>query len=173
MPADSKPSDAPAYRVRCMTRPEADLAIEAAAREGWNPGLHDAECFWAIDPEGFFAGEIDGRIVACGTALRYDDRFAFCGLYVVDPAHRGRGLGLALTRARLEHVGDRNAGLDGAVDMADRYERLGYSRAHLTTRYTFTPTCRAAEPDWLRSAADVDFAALAGYDARHFPTRRE
>ena len=23
------------------------LAVEWAAREGWNPGLHDAACFWA------------------------------------------------------------------------------------------------------------------------------
>ena len=26
-----------------------------------------------------FAGELDGQVVACGAALRYDDRFAFCG----------------------------------------------------------------------------------------------
>jgi GNAT superfamily N-acetyltransferase len=141
MTAEANAPGGSRYFVRRMARLEADLAIEAAAREGWNPSPHDAECFWAIDPEGFFAGELDGRFVAYGTALCYDDRFAFCGLYVVDPAHRGQGL--ALTRARLEHVGDRNAGLDGVADMAGRYERLGYRRAHLTTP---TPSRRPAAP---------------------------
>ncbi|HLA33082.1 MAG TPA: GNAT family N-acetyltransferase, partial [Pseudomonas sp.] len=30
-----------------MTRAEVDLAIDWAAAEGWNPGLHDADCFYA------------------------------------------------------------------------------------------------------------------------------
>src|SRR5262245_22136175 len=114
------------YAVRRMARHEIDLPFEWAAREGWGPGPHDADCFWAIDPHGFFAGEADGHIVSCGAALCYDDHFAFCGLYIVDPDYRGRGLGLQLTRARLDHVGPRNAGLDGVLAMVDRYERLGY-----------------------------------------------
>ena len=31
--------------VRVMTRGEIDLALEWAAGEGWNPGLHDAASF--------------------------------------------------------------------------------------------------------------------------------
>ena len=85
------------YRVRRMARNEVEGLIEWAAREGWNPGLHDAESFWAIDPDGFFAGELNGHVVACGMAVCYNDLFAFCGLYIVDPAERGHGLGLALT----------------------------------------------------------------------------
>jgi GNAT superfamily N-acetyltransferase len=161
-----------AYSIRRMSKSEVDLSIDRAAREGWNPGLHDADCFRAIDPDGFFAGEIDGRIVACGAALNYDDRFAFCGLYMVESEFRGRGLGLALTRARLEHVGQRNAGLDGVLNMVDRYARLGYRRSHLTTRYTFTPRERQRESAFLTPAGEADFAAIANYDAQHFFARR-
>ncbi|MDP2934013.1 MAG: GNAT family N-acetyltransferase, partial [bacterium] len=39
--------------IRPMVRTELDLAIEWAASEGWNPGLQDANCFYAADPEGF------------------------------------------------------------------------------------------------------------------------
>jgi len=35
-----------------MSRQELDLAVDWAAAEGWNPGLHDANCFYAIDPTG-------------------------------------------------------------------------------------------------------------------------
>jgi len=36
--------------VRNMTREECALAIEWAAKEGWNPGIHDTESFYASEP---------------------------------------------------------------------------------------------------------------------------
>ena len=40
--------------LRRMTEADLALALEWAAAGGWNPGLHDANCFYAADPEGFF-----------------------------------------------------------------------------------------------------------------------
>jgi hypothetical protein len=37
-----------------MSRREVDIAIEWAAKEGWNPGIHDADCYFSADPNGFF-----------------------------------------------------------------------------------------------------------------------
>src|SRR5258708_24522941 len=45
------------FIVRNMSAGEVDLSVKWAALEGWNPGLHDAQCFWAADPDGFFIGE--------------------------------------------------------------------------------------------------------------------
>ncbi|WP_165250676.1 GNAT family N-acetyltransferase [Paludisphaera soli] len=160
------------FRVEPMTRRELDLALEAAAREGWNPGRNDAECFWAIDPSGFFMGVLDGRVVGRASAVAYDDAFAFCGLYIVEPEFRGRGYGYAITQARLRHVGDRNAGIDGVPAMVEKYARLGYRTAHRSTRYAFTPR-RTTEPHAaIVDARQVPFEALADYDARHFPAHR-
>ena len=39
--------------LRRMTETDLGLALDWAAAEGWNPGLHDAHCFYAADPEGF------------------------------------------------------------------------------------------------------------------------
>ena len=39
------------------------LAIDLAAAEGWNPGLNDAECFFAADVNGFLIGELAGKMV--------------------------------------------------------------------------------------------------------------
>lgn len=44
------------YKIKTMTREELDIAVEWAAREGWNPGVHDADAFYAADPNGFFGG---------------------------------------------------------------------------------------------------------------------
>jgi hypothetical protein len=52
------------YSIRTMTRDEVNLAIAWAASEGWNPGLYDAESFYATDPNGFLLGEINHELIA-------------------------------------------------------------------------------------------------------------
>jgi hypothetical protein len=59
------------------------------------------------------------------------------------------------------------------IDMVDRYERLGYRRAHRSTRFCFTPRLPFPVPPEVVPAAQLDLAFLAEYDARHFPARRE
>ena len=44
------------YIIRTMGLKEVDIAIEWAAKEGWNPGNHDAECYFEADPNGFLIG---------------------------------------------------------------------------------------------------------------------
>jgi len=68
------------FHVRRMRREEVRLAVEWAAEEGWNPGLHDAECFFETDPEGFFAGELNGMLMGSISAVAYDGHFGFAGL---------------------------------------------------------------------------------------------
>ena len=46
----------PNYTIQPMTREDLRLAVEWAAAEGWNPGLHDVDCFYAADPSGFSDG---------------------------------------------------------------------------------------------------------------------
>src|SRR5215469_1924117 len=79
--------------IRRMTRDELDTLVQWAAREGWNPGLDDAEVFWAIDPEGFVAAEIDGELIGGGSIVAYEKKYGFIGLFIVCPEYRGRGLG--------------------------------------------------------------------------------
>lgn len=50
-------------KIRTMRREEPAFAIDLAAAEGWNPGIHDAECFFSADPGGFLIG-LDGPVIA-------------------------------------------------------------------------------------------------------------
>jgi len=52
------------YTIRSMSPDEVGLVLDWAADEGWNPGLNDADCFYAADPEGFLVGVLDGEPVA-------------------------------------------------------------------------------------------------------------
>ena len=45
------------YTIKTMSRQEVDIAIEWAAREGWNPGRHDASCYFTADSDRGFLNE--------------------------------------------------------------------------------------------------------------------
>lgn len=160
------------YHIERMNEKELELAVAWANKEGWNPGLHDASSFYQADPQGFFAGKLDGTIIAVGSAVVYDQHFAFCGFYMVDKDYRGQGYGLALTKARLAYVGQRNAGIDGVVSMLGKYQRLGYKIAHHNARYQWCGRIQAHPHPAITCACDVDLDALTLYDKRHFPAPR-
>jgi len=52
-----------------MRRDEIDFATALAASEGWNPGLHDAKCFYYVDPHGFLIGLLNGEPIGCISAV--------------------------------------------------------------------------------------------------------
>jgi len=158
--------------VRPMARAELGLALDWAADEGWNPGLNDARCFGAADPDGFFVAELDGEVVGSVSAVRYGSEFGFLGLYIVRSDLRGRRIGRRLWETAMDRLGDRTAGLDGVPAQQENYERAGFRRAHSNVRYrgervaprtTATPT----EP-----LADVPFEQVAAYDRQVFGVDR-
>ena len=121
------------YVIRPMRREELDIAVDWAALEGWNPGLGDAEAFYAADPGGFWIGLLDGEPIASISAVAYDDAFAFVGFYIVLPEFRGRGFGLAIWQQALARVQGRNIGLDGVPAQQANHERSGFSLAYGTS----------------------------------------
>lgn len=160
------------YAIRRMQADELQIAIDWASQEGWNPGLHDAQTFFQADPNGFFIGEIDNQPVSVGSAVAYDDQFAFCGLYIVHPDFRGQGYGIALTRARLDYVGKRNAGIDGVVENIPIYERIGYRLAYHNRRYQGRAITDPADDPAIVPLSQIPFEAAENYDRHCFPAPR-
>lgn len=110
-------------------------AAEWARREGWNPGLHDAEAFAAQDPEGFIGLKVDGELMATISLVSYGPAFGFLGFYICRPDVRGRGLGLALWNAALALKPARTIGLDGVKAQQDNYKKSGFVLAHENIRH--------------------------------------
>ena len=118
-----------------MVRNEIDLAIDWAAKEGWNPGLHDADCYFAADSKGFLIGLLSGRPISSISVIKYDEGFGFLGFYIVDPEFRGQGYGILIWNAGLEYLGGRNIGLDGVVEQQEKYGKSGFKLAYRNVRY--------------------------------------
>jgi GNAT superfamily N-acetyltransferase len=159
-------------RFRVMTREEVARAVSWAAAEGWNPGIRDAECFYPADPEGFFCAETGGKIVGTVSVVNYDDRFAFAGFYIVDPAYRAHGIGMQLVQHAMHHAGSRVVGVDGVVAMVEKYQKRGGLFLHYNNA-RYEGTGGGTAPAGLVPLREIGFTELADYDAAHFPARRE
>jgi GNAT superfamily N-acetyltransferase len=160
------------FQVRPMRREELAFAIDLAAREGWNPGLNDAECFFAADPGGFLMGELAGEPIGCISAVSYAGRYGFIGLYIVRPEFRGQGYGVRMWQAAMARLGGHNVGLDGVpanratTPSPDSASRTGTSAIRAGPR-------RAAVHASVRPAAEVAFEAICVFDRQVFPERRD
>lgn len=158
--------------IRTMSPAEVDLAIEWAAREGWNPGLEDVVCFRATDPEGFLMAFVDGEPAASLSAVRYGETFGFMGLYIAAPPYRGRGIALRLWQAGMAYLGDRAIGLDGVPERQHNYRRSGFELAWRNVRYSGSVALAAPDDPRLVPVEPDMLPALLDYDRPFFPAPR-
>jgi GNAT superfamily N-acetyltransferase len=151
--------------------------IDWAGQEGWNPSPHDAEAFFAADPDGWWIAEDATGAPLGGLSLVHaeDGGFAFLGLYIVRPDWRGKGVGISLWTAALEASPARCVGLDGVVAQQENYARSGFVLAFQNQRMRFTPQHLAGlSAEGLVPLAEVPFDALCALDrAVAYPAGRE
>lgn len=167
--------------VRNMSLPEVRELVDWAAREGWNPGLHDAGLFWATDPAAFIAAELDGELIGGGAITSYGGEFGFMGFFIVRPEFRGRGYGNMLWHARRERLIARmrpgaGIGLDGVFAMQDYYAAGGFVFSHRDMRFRAEIPRQApgplADDEEVVPLSAVPLDQVLHYDRTCFPAPR-
>jgi GNAT superfamily N-acetyltransferase len=164
--------------IRGMQPSELRVALDWAAQEGWNPGLHDAAAFYAADPSGFLIADLEGELIGCICAVSYDAQFGFVGLYIVKPQYRGRGYGMQLWETALQGLKDRldkegsSIGLDGVLERETNYRQAGFKASYRHIRHVYHPLPSEGVPNEVVPLKDVPLETVGLYDAELFPAPR-
>lgn len=161
------------YSIRQATRTELDNAVEWAAKEGWNPGLYDANAFYAMDPNGYFMGFLDDEPIASLSAVSYGPDFGFLGFYIVKPEHRGKGYGWKVWQEAMKYLHTQNIGLDGVVAQQENYKKSGFTLAYSNVRYEGTGINKVKKSPNIIPVSKIPFDQLLRYDRQFFPADRE
>jgi GNAT superfamily N-acetyltransferase len=167
--------------IREMARDEVDELVRWAAREGWNPGMHDADIFWATDSDAFIAAECQGKLIGGGAITSYGGHYGFMGFFIVKPEYRGQGFGNRLWHERRDRLIGRLhkgaiIGMDGVFDMQAYYAKGGFKFSHRNMRFE-AHVARNHPPPLKHPAVvpldEIRFDTVKQYDRRCFPARRE
>ena len=151
-------------KIRRLKSFEFPLAVEWAAKEGWNPGLADAEVFFNTDPEGFWGAFDKQGLAAVISAVQYSSDFGFVGFYICRPDRRGSGLGYRLWQAVLDGSVPKTIGLDGVIDQQENYRKSGFEFAHRNIRFGGVVTASGETPDDLFTLAVDDIAIVDAFE---------
>ncbi|MDP2697265.1 GNAT family N-acetyltransferase [Thalassospira sp.] len=161
-------------RIKHLGMTDFRTALDWAADEGWNPGLHDADAFFNADPEGFW-GVFDRQgLAAVISAVRYGSQFGFVGFYICRPDRRGQGIGYRLWQAALAANDAATIGLDGVIDQQDNYRKSGFEFAHRNLRFGGVVIANAPKNHDLFTLDIADIGVIDAFEQtnRLFPEGR-
>jgi len=162
-----------ALKIRRLGENELQIALDMAMDEGWNPGLEDGPAFYAADPDGYFAGEIDGELINVISAVRYGDGFGFIGLYICKSEHRAKGYGHQIWQHAMDYLGARLLGLDAVNEQTASYAEHGFRSVYRNIRQTGISLCDTPMDPRIAPLGQGLYPSVRDYDRRFFPGPRE
>ncbi len=172
------PEGEPRLDFREMTEADLEDGLCLSRASGWNQTIEDWRLLLSLGPGLFRVGVEGGRIVASGGAVRYGDALAWICMILVDPEHRGRGIGtrvfddvLARTEAAVRADGLRCVGLDATPAGRGIYLQRGFVGGPGLVRMR-AERAAAHAPAGVRPLAAEDLAAVLAFDRSVFGADR-
>ena len=151
----------------------AGLRLCRASR--WNQVARDWELFLALSPDGCrVAIDESGEVVGSVATLRYGSAFSWVAMVLVDPAHRGSGIGTRLLHEALILLNDVSTiRLDATPAGFGVYERAGFAAEYRLQRMQRAPQAiPAPSPGDVRPMADGDIDEVLIWDKEAFGADR-
>lgn len=143
---------------------------------GWNQLEHDWVLFLRLSPRGCRVAEKHGKVVGTVATLRYQDRFSWLAMVLVDPAERGAGLGTRLLQEGLMLLdNDACVRLDATPLGRPIYKRHGFIEELALSRMTATADAHPirAGSSHIRRMREEDLPSIFAWDMEAFGADRQ
>lgn len=159
-------------QYRTMQSDDIEAGFRLCHAAGWNQVRRDWELFLRLSPDGCFVAVQDAQIVATVTTVRYQERFGWIGMMLVDAALRRQGIGRQLMLAALQALGEETcARLDATPAGYPLYRQLGFVEEYALSRME----CAAPLPGLMSDAQPMqesDLAEICPWDQTVFGADR-
>jgi len=146
-------------KIRLLTQSDLPAGMRLKELAGWNQTPADWQRFLHASPAGCFAAEVEGSVVGTSATIVYEDRFAWIGMVLVDPAFRGRGIGTRLLEVAIEHldgIGVATQKLDATPQGKPIYEKLGFVAEYELERWVLRREPAVSPALSLAAVPDLD-----------------
>lgn len=160
--------------IRPLVATDIPECMRLKAVAGWNQTEFEWQFALQTNPAGCFAAVHNGRLVGTATTVTFEQRVAWIGMVLVDPALRGLGIGRRLMKACIESAaGCPSIKLDATPMGRPLYLKLGFQDEYALHRFVLPdampPTVAGvgAEP-----VTALDFAEIAAWDRQLFGADR-
>ena len=117
-------------QIRNMNERDIPAGMRLKEIAGWNQTEADWRIFLEAGRKGCFVAELDGVVHGTATTIVYGGRFAWVSMVLVDPEHRGKGIGSTLLEKCIEYLDSIRAAcikLDATPLGKPIYEKLGFA----------------------------------------------
>ncbi|XP_067137432.1 uncharacterized protein [Centruroides vittatus] len=117
------------YSVRKMEEKDIPQVVDIWKETGLAEGVHCVDSWFGFDPDGFYvAANDEGFVYGVCSAVNLNQNLSFLGLYAVRNEFQKKGIGLKIWKVAMQHVGERNAGLNSVPEHLHTYRDLaGFS----------------------------------------------
>ncbi len=159
---------------RTMTDADIPRGLELCRIARWNQLARDWELFLELSPQGCRVAMLENQIVGTVTTVRYENRFAWIGMVLVDPIVRGQGIGMQLLQQALVLLSDMpSIRLDATPAGHPLYCRLGFQDEYKLSRMELAVPASTTSPTTsVRPMQSKDLPAVAAMDREVFGADR-
>ncbi|MFL6353760.1 MAG: GNAT family N-acetyltransferase [Bryobacteraceae bacterium] len=162
--------------IRDMRMQDIEAGLRLCRASGWNQLESDWSLFLKLSPGGCRVAEKHGHVVGTVATLRYQHRFSWISMVLVDPTERGAGIGTRLLHEGLTLSADQPcARLDATPVGRQLYMQHGFLDEYPITRFSATINTMQTVPPTgkVRRMREQDLPAILDLDRETFGADRQ
>ncbi len=161
--------------IRQMYPNDIPAGLGLCRASGWNQLEEDWLLFLQSSPTGCRAAEKNGQVIGTVATLRYQERFSWLSMLLVDPQQRREGIGTVLLSEGLAVLSkEACVRLDATPAGRVLYRQHGFCDEYGISRLALAePRLTAASEGKVVAMSDDDFREVLSEDRRIFGANRE